>query len=120
SSILIISHPHQHLHSFPTRRSSDLKYKLSMDGFETRDVSGLTVRRDYTLPFFIIGAAIFMIGVIQGMYWQHRRVWIHPKNEGIILAAHTNKNWHGIQKDIQKAIADTDIEMIVDQQKLHD
>lgn len=96
------------------------KYKLSMDGFETRDVSGLTVRRDYTLPFFIIGAAIFMIGVIQGMYWQHRRVWIHPKNEGILLAAHTNKNWHGIQKDIQKAIADTDIKMVVDQQKLHD
>ncbi|HEX6594565.1 MAG TPA: cytochrome c biogenesis protein ResB [Bacillota bacterium] len=95
-------------------------YKISIDGFDTRDVSGLTVRRDYTLPFFIIGAVIFMIGVIQGMYWQHRRVWIHPKEEGILLAAHTNKNWFGIQKDIKKAIAGTTINMVVDQQKLHE
>jgi len=34
------------------------------------------------------------------------------------LAAHTNKNWHGIKRDIEKAIADTNINMVVDQQEI--
>lgn len=94
------------------------QYKLGIIGIETHSVSGLTVRRDYTLPLFMIGALIFMLGVVQGMYWQHRRIWLHPKNDGILLAAHTNKNWHGIKKDIEKAIADTNIKMVEDQQEL--
>ncbi len=56
------------------------EYKLGIVDFEMHYASGLTVRRDYTLPLFGIGAAIFMIGVIQGMYWQHRRIWINPKD----------------------------------------
>src|SRR5699024_8358524 len=96
------------------------KYKIGIEDFEMRDVSGLTVRRDYTLPLFIVGAAIFMIGVIQGMYWYHRRIWIHPKGDGLLLAAHTNKNWFGIKKDIEKVISDTEINMVVDQQELED
>src|SRR5699024_2435361 len=93
-------------------------FKLGIINFQTHDVSGLTVRRDYTLPIFALGAIIFMIGVIQGMYWQHRRIWIHPKNNGILLAAHTNKNWFGVKKDIESIIADTNIQMVIDQQEL--
>ena len=93
------------------------KYKLGIVDFEMRYASGITVRQDYTLPFFILGAAIFMIGVIQGMYWQHRRVWINPQDEGILLAAHTNKNWFGLKKDIEKAIAGTNIQMVIDQEE---
>ncbi|MFB4166364.1 cytochrome c biogenesis protein ResB [Virgibacillus sp. JSM 102003] len=95
-------------------------YKLGIKDFKMRDVSGITVRRDYTLPLFVVGAFIFMFGVIQGMYWQHRRIWIHPKGEGILLAAHTNKNWFGVKKDIEKIIEDTDIKMVDDQQELDD
>ena len=94
------------------------EYKLSFQDLETHFVSGLTLRVDRTLIFFGIGAAIFMIGVIQGMYWQHRRVWIHPKNDGLLLAAHTNKNWFGLSKDIEKAIEKTNIEMVEDRQEL--
>lgn len=94
------------------------KYKIGLVDFDTRHVSGLTVRRDYTLPLFGIGAFIFMVGVIQGMYWQHRRIWIHPKDEEFLLAAHTNKNWFGVKKDIEKAIENTNIKMVVDQQEL--
>lgn len=94
------------------------EYKLSIVDFETRFASGMTLRKDYTLPIFGLGALIFMIGVVQGMYWQHRRIWIHPKGEGMLLAAHTNKNWFGVKKDIEKAIIDTDIKMVVDQQEL--
>src|SRR5690625_1617363 len=92
------------------------QYKLGITDFETHDVSGLSVRRDYTLPLFGLGALIFMVGVVQGMYWQHRRIWVHPKGEGILLAAHTNKNWFGIKKDIERMIAGTNLQMVVDQQ----
>ncbi|WP_188453818.1 cytochrome c biogenesis protein ResB [Virgibacillus oceani] len=94
------------------------QYKLGVEDFKLRDVSGLTVRKDYTLPFFIVGAIIFMLGVIQGMYWQHRRIWIHPKGNGLLVAAHTNKNWYGVKKDIEKVISDTNVKMVVDQQEL--
>lgn len=93
------------------------EYKLGIIDFDTHDVSGLTVRRDYTLGLFGLGGLIFMIGVIQGMYWQHRRIWIHPKDNSILLAAHTNKNWFGIKKDIEKSIAETNINMVVDHQE---
>jgi cytochrome c biogenesis protein len=93
-------------------------YKVSIQDFDTRYASGITVRVDRTLIFFGIGAAIFMIGVIQGMYWQHRRVWIHPKENGILLAGHTNKNWFGLSKDIDKAIKETNIKMVEDRQEL--
>jgi len=52
------------------------------------------------------------------MYWHHRRVWIHPKGDSILLAAHTNKNWFGVKKDIEKAISGTNIKDVVDQQEL--
>ncbi|GAA0599605.1 cytochrome c biogenesis protein ResB [Virgibacillus siamensis] len=100
--------------------SKNNQYKLGIQDFEMRDVSGLTVRRDYTLPLFIIGAAIFMIGVIQGMYWQHRRIWIRPTDEGIMMAAHTNKNWYGIKKDIESIIEGTNVKMVDDQQELEE
>lgn len=93
------------------------QYKLKIQDFDMRNASGLTVRRDYTLPIFALGAIIFMIGVIQGMYWQHRRIWLHPVQNNLLLAAHTNKNWYGLRKDIEKAIADTSICQIVDQQE---
>lgn len=95
-------------------------YKLGLQDFELRDVSGITVRRDYTLPLFAIGALIFMIGVVQGMYWQHRRIWIHPKKGKLLIAAHTNKNWHGVKKDIEQVISNTNVKMVKDQQELPD
>lgn len=93
------------------------EYRLSIADFSTHYASGLTVRKDLTLPIFIVGAAIFMIGVIQGMYWQHRRVWINEKEGTLLLAAHTNKNWFGVKRDIEKAIEGTNINMVIDQEE---
>src|SRR5699024_3308291 len=92
-------------------------YKLGIVDYKTHFVSGMTLRQDYTLPLFGLGAFIFMFGVVQGMYWQHRRIWIHPKERSVLLAAHTNKNWFGLKKDIEKAIADTSFTMVHDQQE---
>ncbi|WP_186578320.1 cytochrome c biogenesis protein ResB [Aquibacillus kalidii] len=96
------------------------EYKVGLTGFEMRDVTGLSVKRDYTLPILGLGAAIFMIGVIQGMYWQHRRIWLHPKGNGLMIAAHTNKNWYGLKNEFAKIIADTEINMVIDQEQEDD
>ncbi|MFD1018537.1 cytochrome c biogenesis protein ResB [Thalassobacillus hwangdonensis] len=93
-------------------------YKLSLAGYDVRDVTGLSVKRDYTLPILALGGAIFMIGVIQGMYWNHRRIWLQPREDGVWIAGHTNKNWFGLRRDIEKAIDGTGIEEPDDQQQL--
>ncbi|SIS37051.1 cytochrome c biogenesis protein ResB [Salimicrobium flavidum] len=100
--------------------SGENDYKVGLVDFQTRDVTGLTVKRDYTLPIIAFGAAIFMIGVIQGMYWNHRRIWIQPKDTGVWVAGHTNKNWFALKKDIDRIVADTGIEPPVDQQEEKD
>ncbi|MGO1059956.1 cytochrome c biogenesis protein ResB [Planococcus sp. FY231025] len=81
----------------------DNQYKLAFQSAETRDVSGLTIRKDRTLPILGLGGLIFMIGVAQGMYFNHRRFWIQQKADGgIMLAGHTNKNWFGLKKDLDQ------------------
>lgn len=98
--------------------TNDNDYEVALSDVDTRDVAGLTVRRDYTLPLFGLGAAVFLIGVVQGLYWQHRRIWIRPKNGSLLVGAHTNKNWYGIKKDIEYSIEGTQIEMVDDLQEL--
>lgn len=53
--------------------SDSNKYKLKFDHVETKNITGLTVRKDLTLWVLAVGGAIFMIGVIQGMYWQRQK-----------------------------------------------
>ncbi|KGP93174.1 cytochrome C biogenesis protein [Pontibacillus chungwhensis BH030062] len=98
--------------------NGDNQYKIGITDLEMRDVTGLTIRKDYTLPLLGIGGAIFMIGVIQGMYWNHRRIWIQPKEQGFWVAGHTNKNWFGLKKDLEKVLEGTSVEPPEDQQEL--
>ncbi|WP_449536799.1 cytochrome c biogenesis protein ResB [Ferdinandcohnia sp. Marseille-Q9671] len=93
----------------------DNKYKMAFGGVEMKNVSGLTVRRDYTLWILAVGGAIFMIGVIQGSYWHHRRIWVQRKNSEVIVAGHTNKNWFGLKNEIRFVLSDTGIEEPIDQ-----
>lgn len=77
------------------------QHKIAFQSVETRDVSGLTIRKDLTLPLLGLGGLIFMIGVAQGSYWNHRRIWLQQLEDGqVVIAAHTNKNWLSIQKDL--------------------
>ncbi|MDE8562435.1 cytochrome c biogenesis protein ResB [Anoxybacillus rupiensis] len=93
----------------------DNKYKMAFAGVETRNVSALTVRRDFTLWILGVGGAIFMIGVIQGMYWNHRRIWLKLVNGEVLLAAHTNKNWFGLKNEVRAIIEGTGLMMPIDQ-----
>lgn len=75
--------------------------KVKFVGAETRDISGLTIRKDKTLYVLLFGGLIFMIGVIQGSYWNHRRIWIQKgEGEDLLVAAHTNKNWFSLKKEL--------------------
>jgi cytochrome c biogenesis protein len=87
----------------------DNLYKMSFNGIETRNVSALTVRKDLTLWTIAIGGLIFMIGVIQGAYWNHRRIWIQQIAGTTWIAAHTNKNWHGLKREIGQLIDGTNL-----------
>ncbi|RHW39408.1 cytochrome C biogenesis protein [Lysinibacillus yapensis] len=81
--------------------NGDNEYKMAFQGVETRNMSGLTVHKDSSIPLLAVGGAIFMIGVAIGSYWNHRRLWVEQLEDGTIrLAAHTNKNWFGMKKDL--------------------
>ncbi|TWT28284.1 cytochrome c biogenesis protein ResB [Planomicrobium sp. CPCC 101110] len=96
----------------------DNQFKLEFQGVETRDVSGLTIRKDSTLPILGLGGLIFMIGVAQGMYFNHRRFWIQQKANGeVILAGHTNKNWYALKKDLEQVSAYASLPAYSDQQE---
>lgn len=95
----------------------DNEYKMAFNGIETKHVSALTVRKDLTLWTIGIGGVIFMIGVIQGSYWNHRRIWVRRKDDEVIVAAHTNKNWFGVKKELQFILEDTGLQEPEDQLK---
>jgi len=95
--------------------SKNNQYRLMFAGLDTRNVSGLIVKRDFTVWIFFTGAMIFLLGVVQGMYWQHRRIWLQKRNGELWLSAHTNKNWYGIKKDVTYLTDALDIPEPMDQ-----
>lgn len=96
---------------------SDNEYALKFKGVKTTDVTGLTVKKDLTLPFFFVGGIIFMIGLVLGSFWFHRRIWIQRINDQIWISAHTNKNWYGLKGELEKVLADTGLSVPDDQLK---
>lgn len=93
----------------------DNVYKVAFKGIETQNVSGFIVRKDSSLWAIILGGIIFMIGVVQGAYWNHRRIWVQNKNGQIWIAAHTNKNWYGLKRELETILANTKLTMPEDQ-----
>lgn len=90
-------------------------YKIKLANIDTINVSALIVHRDLTLWILAFGGLVFMIGLIQGMYWNHRRIWVQHVNGEWIIAAHTNKNWYGLKNDLKYLIKDTSFIIPVDQ-----
>ncbi|WP_062104771.1 cytochrome c biogenesis protein ResB [Bacillus niameyensis] len=92
-------------------------YKMAFKEISTRNTTVLTVRKDLTLWILALGGAIFMIGVIQGSYWNHRRIWLQRLNGDILIAGHTNKNWYGLKREIAAIVDGTSIPEPIDQQE---
>jgi cytochrome c biogenesis protein len=77
----------------------------SMEDVERAEyTSYLNIRIDRALPYIFIGAGIFMIGVVMGLYWQHRRIWLRIDGSVLTLGAHTNKNWYGLRHEVAAAL----------------
>jgi len=91
------------------------QYKMAFKNADFVNYTGLIVRKDLTLPIIAIGGAIFLIGVAQGSFWQHRRIWIKEDNGDLFIAGHTNKNWYGFMREIEKIFAGTEIPIPKDQ-----
>lgn len=84
----------------------------SMEGVElTGPESTLNIRIDRAMPFVWIGAAISMIGLILGFYWNHRRIWLRIDEGALSVGAHTNKNWYGMRGDLAAALRKMSIEV---------
>lgn len=89
----------------------DLDVK-SMDDVElSESTTYLNIRVDRVMPFIWIGAAIGMIGLIMGFYFQHRRIWLRIDDGVLTLGAHTNKNWFALRREIAAILKQMDIEV---------
>ena len=91
------------------------EWELSVGGMEDVEIANYTsylnIRVDKALPYIWVGAAIFMIGVVMGLYWQHRRIWLRIDDGVLSLGAHTNKNWYGLRRDVAWALRQTGVEV---------
>jgi len=81
--------------------NENTRYTLSIKMPDLVDISGLMVRVDKAVPLIYFGAFVFMIGVVMGFFWQHRRIWLQFDQNIIHLAAHTNKNWFGLRREVE-------------------
>ncbi|UCZ54723.1 cytochrome c biogenesis protein ResB [Bacillus shivajii] len=95
--------------------NGDNDYRIRMVDLEMLNVTALTVRRDRTIPIIIVGGVIFMIGLVQGSYWHHRRIWLQNRDNEIWLAGHANKNWHALKNDFEAISKETFIPVPDDQ-----
>lgn len=93
----------------------DNQYKMAFQNIETVNYTGLSIRKDLTLGVVIIGGIIFLFGVAQGSFWQHRRIWVKYENEEVVIAAHTNKNWYSLMKEMETILIDTKLPLPIDQ-----
>ncbi|CAM3123728.1 cytochrome c biogenesis protein ResB [Paenibacillus lupini] len=93
--------------------SNKLEIKVNgMDNVHFAEASTyLNVRKDKALTYVWYGAAISMLGLLLGSYWQHRRIWLRIDDGKLSLGAHTNKNWYGMRADVAYALRKTGIDV---------
>ncbi|WP_449403721.1 cytochrome c biogenesis protein ResB [Exiguobacterium artemiae] len=96
------------------------QYKMGFAGTELSNISGVRIKKDLTLPFLFAGGMIFMVGLLLGMYWPHRRLWLKERNGQINIAGFTNKNALGLQKEVNLALTEVGLPQLEDRQKLRE
>lgn len=75
-------------------------YKANFIDLKTVNTSGLKISINKGMSVIWTGVSIFMIGIVMGLYWQHRRIWLLFEDGVVFMGAHTNKSWVGVRKDI--------------------
>ena len=100
----------------PLEPLGENKYRMKFAGAETRDSSNFTIRKDSTVPILFVGGIIFMIGVVIGSYWNHRRLWLQVEPDGrVLMAAHVNKNMFSMKKDLDAVTSFAELPQYEDQ-----
>jgi cytochrome c biogenesis protein len=84
------------------------RFVIEAGGMENVNIaeytSTLVARKDLTVPYLLIAGLISMVGLVMTFYWQHRRIWVVWDGAKLIIAAHTNKNWHGMKREVEKLL----------------
>ncbi|WP_414054985.1 cytochrome c biogenesis protein ResB [Macrococcus equi] len=99
------------------RSSQDItknnKYDVKFVSATNKTTTYLTVKKDLTLPVLFVGFSIFLLGLAVGSYINHRRIWIDTQN-GFKLAAHTNKNYFGLSREINSVLSENHLPKLND------
>lgn len=91
------------------------RYRFQLTDFVMKDRTGLMVRIDKGLPALYASTAIVMIGLIMGFYWQHRRIWVLYRDKHLYIAAHTNKNWYGLKRELAKTATSVNLPFTIEE-----
>ncbi|MFA7746153.1 cytochrome c biogenesis protein ResB [Salinicoccus roseus] len=89
------------------------EYNIRFVGAEEHIATVLTVKKDHTIPFIATGFIIFLIGLSVGSYINHRRIWIKADDD-FMLAAHTNKNYFGMKREINDVLESNGLQAVND------
>lgn len=89
------------------------EYKVKFVSMENQMATVLTLKKDLTMHLIAVGFIIFLIGVFIGSYINHRRIWINKEN-GLSLAAHTNKNYYGLKKELNSVLNENGFDSVND------
>lgn len=79
------------------------RYEINLKKMHLTNESGLLVRTERGLWVILLGGIVAMIGLVMGFYWNHRRVWVRWHEGALLIGAHTNKNWFGLRRELEKA-----------------
>ncbi|MFJ7730251.1 cytochrome c biogenesis protein ResB [Lysinibacillus sp. NPDC097231] len=100
----------------PLEPLGENKYRMKFASADTRNTANFTIRKDSTIPILFVGGIIFMIGVVIGSYWNHRRLWLQVEPDGrVLMAAHVNKNMFSMKKDLDAVTEFADLPAYKDQ-----
>lgn len=95
--------------------ASNTKFELAAESMEDVEfaiyTTFLNIRVDRAMPYIWVGAAISMLGLVLGFYWQHRRIWIRIDDDQVLLGAHTNKNWYGLRHEVAVTLKHAGVEV---------
>ncbi len=95
-------------------QKKDPRYGLDIKMPDLIDIAGLNVRVDKALPLIYFGSFIFLVGVAIGVFWQHRRVWVQTQEGSILVAAHTNKNWFGLRREVDELVKQAELPVTIE------
>lgn len=97
--------------------TQDNEYNIRFVEAEDHMASVLTLKKDLAMPYMAAGFIIFLIGLFIGSYINHRRIWINAEGDTMNIAAHTNKNYYGMKKEMNTILESYEFEAVKDKEE---